>query len=118
MTKQQFMTHMQNLLKVFGRTEYENRMEVIYELVADLPEANFAWIVKHFTLTKSVKYPPLPEEFREAAQLQRKHIRENVFQKEIRQNDEPESGGVVLKQFLEKLGAKSPTEALEKIKQR
>jgi hypothetical protein len=116
MNNAEFKKQMDSLIEVFGPAEYQKRMPIIYELVSDLPEKNFAWIVKHFILTKSIKYPPLPEEFREAAAQQRKRIREDSFKKEFRENDEPESGGVVLKQFLERLGAKNAIEAMQKLK--
>jgi len=114
MTDREFKKHMQDLIKVFGTSEYENRMQYIYEIVSDLPENYFAWIIKHFILTKSVKYPPLPEEFREAAELQRKHIREKDSQKEVFKIAELEPTGEALTDILSKFGASNLYEVIKK----
>lgn len=113
MTKDEFKKHMDSITAVFGEAEYKARMPVIYELVCDLPASNFAWICKHFLLTKSVKYPPLPEEFREAAAGQRKIIT-NGQREHRRIVDMPVPSGEALESTLKKLGVPSLSEAIRK----
>ncbi len=109
---------MEALVKIFGPTEYKDRMGLIFTEVQDLPERHFAWICKHFSMTKSVKYPPLPEEFREAANLQRKHINEGMVSKRVSE-ELPIPSGEALDGVFKKLGVTNLSEAIkhrEKIK--
>ncbi len=115
MTQDAFMKHMQDIIKIFGAKEYENRMPLIYETVSDLPEKNFAWICKHFCMTVPVKYPPLPTHFEEAAIEQRKKLSDGYgYKKES--YDVPMPAGDALNDVLKRLGVANLTEAIKRRK--
>lgn len=78
MTEKFFADQMTIVFEDFGRDEYTtNRLKIIWESCKDLPDKNFAAIVRHFQRSRSVKWPPLPDHFIEEAINQRKTIRLN-----------------------------------------
>lgn len=66
----EFDEGMQDILSTFGMNEYsKKRIELIKSHTKDLMPGEFKKIVKHFLETKSVKYPPLPNDFLEQANV-------------------------------------------------
>ncbi len=75
MTKDFFKNQILILTRNFGATEYTpDRIALIWSICNDLDDKAFERVIKFFLETKSVRYPPVPAEFREAAVLQRKLI--------------------------------------------
>lgn len=64
---------MKVLVRNFGAGEFtKDRMLMIWNICSDLPDENFGALIRFFMETKPLKYPPLPVEFREQANAQRK----------------------------------------------
>lgn len=118
MTREFFVEQMKLIVADFGADEYTpHRMSLIWDHCKDLTDRSFAWIVRHFCETKSVKYPPLPTHFAEAALEQHKILRQTFGEKKVvRAADEPERTGVVLYEFLERTGARTVWEGIQKSK--
>lgn len=75
MTEKEFSDAMKPILQDFGPLQYPpNRMKLIFDICKDLPEINFKAVVTFFLETKPIQYPPLPNDFRDAANTQRKHL--------------------------------------------
>lgn len=119
MTLQFFQQEMKTLIEDFGPTEFTNhKMKMIWEFCFDLPERSFAYIIKHFIETRSVKYPPLPTHFREAALEQKKILlRENVNWDKSNEEITTAQAGEALNSYLTKIGAGSILEAIDKSKE-
>lgn len=114
MTKQFFQEKMKIIFADFGQTEYTpNRLQIIWEHCQDLPERSFAWIVTHFCRSKSVKYPPLPDHFIEAAMEQRKHLQGGTGTSRPAESL-PQPSGEALDNVLKKLGVLNLTEAIKR----
>lgn len=112
MTQDFFNKQMQFIIDDFGPAEYPtHKMRIIWEQCGDLPPKNFAWIVQHFLRSRSVKYPPLPDHFIEAAIEQRKHLREPKPQ--LRTANELEPVGRPLNEILADMGANNVIEAMQ-----
>lgn len=114
MTKEFFHQQMKIIIENFKPDEYTpGRVAIIWEDCKDLPEKSFAWIVKHFLRTKSVKYPPLPEDFIIAATEQRKLVNDG-WKKQPEFSDAPAPSGEALDQVLKRLGVPNLLEAVKK----
>lgn len=111
MTPDFFNRQMKIIIEDFGPAEYTtHKMRIIWEHCGDLPDKNFAWIVQHFLRSRSVKYPPLPDHFIEAAIEQRKFLRESKPQ--LRTVNELEPASRPLKDILAEMGASNVIEAM------
>lgn len=119
MTLQFYQQQMKILIEDFGPTEFTvHKTKMIWESCYDLPNENFAKIVKHFIKTKSNKYPPLPIHFEECAIEQRKTLN-GEHRLLTHSNDEKttiEQAGIALNEYLTKIGATSIMHAIEKQK--
>ena len=109
-----FKTQMQLLTADFGPEEYTNgRIALIWETCNDLPDSSFAKIIRHFRMTKSVKYPPLPQHFFEEAINQRKLLnsqKRNIIS--IEGNQSPDQPTRSLNEILGEMGFNSLAEAV------
>lgn len=116
MTEEFFRKQMQIIINDFGNAEYTpNRVNLIWNHCKDLPDNNFSWIVKHFCLTKPVKYPPVPNDFIEEANKQRMLIHGGTSGPKSDIFDlKPPSDA--LDKILKGMGVISLTEAIEKRK--
>jgi len=98
MNRQEFEKAMGPIFENFGNGEYTPmRVKIIWDNCGDLPRRNFEWIVAHFLRSRSLKYPPLPDHFIEAAIEQRKVLSERRFNQ-----PEPTKGLQPTGQWLEK----------------
>lgn len=102
MTRKFFEEQMSIIASNFGSTEYtKDRVAIIFEIVKDLPDENFKKIVRFFLETKSVKWPPLPSDFREAYYAQKKIINSEV--RHIFKEDLPHPGLNRSKEVVEQI---------------
>ncbi len=116
MTEEFFRKQMQIIINDFGNNEYTpNRVNLIWSHCKDLPEDNFARIVKHFCLTKPVKYPPLPNDFIEEANRQRNLINSEI-KRPISWDDGLTRSDDALEKVLKGMGASNLSEAVQKAK--
>ncbi len=110
MTKACFVAQMSLLTRNFGTSEYtEERAALIWSICKDLNDKAFENIIKFFLETKSVRYPPVPSEFREAAYLQRKQANSIEPKKQLEHRPEsprPAKIDAMVNNFLVKLGSK------------
>ena len=117
MTPQFFQNQLKILMEDFGPDEYtKNKTQMIWEFCHELPEKNFAFVIRHFIETRSVKYPPLPTHFREAALEQKKILRGESIHSKIEETGTIEQAGEALQGYLSKIGAGRILEAIEKNK--
>lgn len=113
MTKQYYSQQIALLTSNFGTAEYTpTRIDLIWDHCKDLPDYNFGRIIRHFLETKSVKYPPLPTHFHEAALEQRKLIQQQGPVQT--RTSSGEWSNTPIKEIMKKLGGESAVEALEK----
>lgn len=120
MSPQFFENQMKILIADFGPAEYTTmKTKIIWEFCHHLPERNFAYIIRHFLETKSVKYPPLPTHFREAAMEQEKIIRGEASFQKINQAEEisMEHAAEGMRSYLKSIGAESIIDAIQKNKE-
>lgn len=116
MTRQEFAIEMRKLIEVFGPDEYPKaRMDDIFEDVQDLSAKWFAGLVKQFRKDKPIKYPPLPNEFNTAAQIERKR-RQEYASNDVAQAAEDHRGPEAMQRICEQFGVNSMTEAIGKIR--
>lgn len=116
MTQSFFNQQMKLIIDTFGPVEYPPpKKQAIWDECKDLPDHAFAKIVKHFIWTKPVKYPPLPTHFFEEAIGQRKLLNQKQeAPRETTPTKEPEDSAAVLKRVLERMGASSIQDAINK----
>lgn len=115
MTPESFQNLMQPILDVFGMNEYSpTRLQLIFEVVGDLPDKNFAMIVRHFCKSRSVKNPPLPTHFEEESMGQRKRILDYSMEDASQAIDD--RGPEKLQELLGKYGATNVLDLMGKIK--
>lgn len=115
MTQAEFIKIMEPIPKQFGEKQYEHRMNLIFEHVADLPGWALSKIVRYFLETNKMHDPPMPVHFREQAIIQRKAMmRENPNWEN--QTDEPVRSGDTIEQILLKSGNKQAIEAAKKFR--
>lgn len=114
MTINHFHQQMALLTKNFGTAEYTpTRIELIWEHCKDLPDNNFGRIINHFLETKSVKFPPLPTHFHEAAIEQRKLLHQQGNGNGRGPIGPVEWSNTPIKEIMKKLGGENALEALE-----
>lgn len=106
MTKQVFEQQITLLTRNFGTAEYtKDRIALIWSICSDLPDDGFKTIIRFFLETKSVKYPPVPSEFREQAVIIKKSIIKKIEpQKQLEHGQRSESTSKLVTEFLHKLG--------------
>lgn len=109
-----FEKQMSLLTSDFGTAEYTaTKVAMIWDYCKDLPEYNFGRIIRHFIETRSVKYPPLPTHFHEAAIEQRKSIDAQGLGNRRTATGELQWSDTPIKEIMKKLGGESALEALE-----
>jgi len=109
-----FQQQMAILTGDFGPAEYTpTRVNLIWDHCKDLPDYNFGRIIRHFLETKSVKYPPLPTHFHEAAIEQRKMLDQQGLGNRRMSLAPAEYSNTPIKEIMKKLGGESALEALE-----
>lgn len=115
MTKEYFEKQMGVLIGDFGHAEYTPaKINLIWDHCRDLPDYNFGRIIRHFLETKSVKYPPLPTHFHEAALEQKKLLEsQGVGKGRVTSGGSAEWSSTPIKEIMKKLGGESALEALE-----
>jgi len=117
MTLDFFQSQMKIIVEDFGKEEYtKSKTQMIWDYCRDLPDRSFAYIVRHFIETKSVKYPPLPTHFKEAALEQKKILRGESVHSKIDESGTVEQAGEALQGYLSKIGATSILDAIGKQK--
>lgn len=109
LTTDHFADEMKRLAGTFGSAEYsKERNTIIYNICKELPDANFTNIITFFLETKSVKYPPLPNDFRDQFVNQRKFIfaQQERAAKQAMQSTSKEAGlqpaGLTVEQLAER----------------
>lgn len=114
LSKSYFEKQMGILIGDFGQAEYTPaKINLIWDHCKDLPDYNFGRIILHFLETKSVKYPPLPTHFHEAAIEQRKHLDQQGLGNRRMSLAPAEYSNTPIKEIMKKLGGESALEALE-----
>lgn len=115
MTKQYYSQQIALLTTNFGTAEYTpTRIDLIWDHCKDLPDYNFGRIIRHFLETKSIKYPPLPTHFHEAALEQRKLLDQQGLGNRRSPVGPLEYSNTPIKEIMKKLGGETAVEALEK----
>ena len=109
-----FQQQMELLFANFGKEEYTpTRVNLIHEHCKDLPDYNFGRIIRHFLETKSVKYPPLPSHFHEAALEQKKLLEQQGVGGYSKWSQPLQYSETPIKEIMQRLGGSSAVEALE-----
>lgn len=112
MTNDQFQFQMHRLESAFGERHFPlERLELIWGLVAWMGLGQFSCVVDHMLST--MRYAPLPKDFKEASILEKKKAFENDVGGAIKALNTPWSGG--LQAFLTKQypGCKTLNEAVQ-----
>lgn len=78
LTKAIFTFQINRMVETFGKDSFPKpRMEEIWKVVHELPEADFVRIVSRLVGEHPIKYPPTVKEFRELAETKLKERRDS-----------------------------------------
>lgn len=118
MTTEEFAKQMDRIVDSFDEKTYNReRVRLIYKEVKELTQKEFESICDEFIGRNSFRYPPLVPAFREAALLAKKRrlgSQTKAAATKLKSQAHRNDG---LKQYLDKLGAKSVFDAMKKLRQ-
>ena len=117
MTLEFFHQQMVKVMLEFGEVNYtKGKVEEIWANTKDLPDYNFAQIVKYFIQHNKVNWPPTPSDFIEKAQEQRRLMLDRDSQAAISNINEVLSTGnlAVVRNIYSKIGTENFKDYLRK----
>lgn len=105
---------MDRVIDTFGPENYgTERVKIIYSMCQDLTDDELELVVDHMIKTIPYKYPPLPQRFlEEIHNIIGQRLRKDVQQ--AKRKLDQRSG---LKETLERFGAKSLVDAINKVRE-